>query len=192
MQRLFLISALFALALGCSNPPSEQTAAAPQFPNHPDFKPAPEQGPMPDTVLVVKRTPIEKAKYPVIDFHFHGRTLKTPEDYAKMAEKMDQAGVGVICNMDGGFGETFDNHMKASDALRDRFLEFARVDFEGINEPGWSEKAAAELDRCFRAGAAGLKINKVLGLELQNPDGSYIQCDDPRFDAVWEMCAKHR
>jgi predicted TIM-barrel fold metal-dependent hydrolase len=191
MQRMFVVLALFALALGCSSAPSEQTAETPQFPNHPDFKPAPEQGPMPDSVLVVKRTPIEKAKYPVIDFHFHGGRLRTAEDYANMAKVMDQAGVGVICNMDGGFGETFDNHMKASEALRDRFLEFARVDFEGINEPGWSEKNAAELDRCFRAGAAGLKINKALGLELQNPDGSYIQCDDPRFDAIWEMCAKH-
>jgi predicted TIM-barrel fold metal-dependent hydrolase len=191
MQRLFFVSALFALALGCSNAPPEQTAAAPAFPDHPDFTPAPEQNPMPNSTLVTKRTEIQGAKYPAIDFHFHGRRMQTPEDYAKFVEKMDQAGVGVTCNMDGGFGETFDNHMKASDAVKDRILQFARVDFEGINEPGWAEKNAAELERCFRAGAAGLKINKALGLELQNPDGSYIQSDDPRFDPIWEMCAKY-
>ena len=183
--------ALALLSLGCSAPPAEQTEAAPQYPNHPDFKPAPEQGPMPDSVLVVKRTPIEKAKYPVLDFHFHGRRLETSADYEAMVATMDQAGVRLICNMDGGYGETFDKNMRLSSAHPGRFLQFARVDWEGINEPGWSERAAAELDRCFRAGAAGLKISKRLGLELQNPDGSYIQCDDPRLDAVWETCAKH-
>jgi predicted TIM-barrel fold metal-dependent hydrolase len=191
MRRLLLASALLAFALGCSSPPAAETAAAPQFPDHPDFKPALEQNPMPKSTLVVKRTELRGAKYPAVDFHFHGRRLQAPEDYAKMVEVMNQAGVGLICNMDGGFGETFDNHMKASEAVKDRFLQFARVDFEGINEPGWSEKNAAELERCFLAGAAGLKINKALGLELKNTDGTYIQSDDPRFDPIWEMCAKH-
>jgi predicted TIM-barrel fold metal-dependent hydrolase len=31
----------------------------------------------------------------------------------------------------------------------------------------------------------------VLGLDLQNADGTYIQADDKRFDPIWEMCAKH-
>ncbi len=47
------------------------------------------------------------------------------------------------------------------------------------------------MERCFRVGAAGLKISKRLGLELRNDDGTYIQCDDPRLDPVWEMCARH-
>jgi predicted TIM-barrel fold metal-dependent hydrolase len=191
MQRWFLVLALLALGVGCSSPPAEQTAAAPQFPDHPDFKPTPEQNPMPKSTLVVKRTDLKGAKYPAVDFHFHGRRLETADDYAKMVEVMNQAGVGLICNMDGGFGETFDKHMKASEAVKDRFLQFARVDLEHINDPGWSEKNAAELERCFLAGAAGLKINKVLGLELKNPDGTYIQSDDARLDPIWEMCAKH-
>jgi len=191
MRRILSFLVLLALVPGCSTAPPEQTVADTQFPNHPDFKQGPEEGPMPDTVLVVKRTEIQRAQYPVIDFHVHGRQLQTPEDYAKMVEVMDQAGVGVICNMDGGFGETFDDHIKASEAVKDRFLQFARVDYEGINVPGWSERNAAELERCFLAGAAGLKINKALGLELQNSDGTYIHCDDPRFDPIWEMCARH-
>ena len=191
MQRTLFLCALAVFAAGCSSAPSEPPAAEAAFPNHPDFKPAPEQGPMPESVLVVKRTPIKKAKYPAVDFHFHGGRMKAPEDYGKMVEVMDQAGVGVICNMDGGFGENFDSAMQASAEYKDRFLQFARVNWEGINEPGWSEKTAAELDRCFRAGAAGLKISKRLGLGVQNADGSYVQCDDPRLDPIWEMCAKH-
>ena len=52
MKSLLFCSALLIFAAGCSQAPTEQTAATPQFPNHPDFKPAPEQGPMPESVLV--------------------------------------------------------------------------------------------------------------------------------------------
>jgi predicted TIM-barrel fold metal-dependent hydrolase len=94
--------------------------------------------------------------------------------------------------MDGGYGERFDRAMEVGKPYADRLLHFARVNWDGINEPGWSEKAAAELERCFKAGAHGLKISKRLGLEVQNADGSYVQTDDPRLDAVWEMCARYK
>jgi len=157
----------------------------------PEFKPAPEVPAMPKALMKLPRTNITRAKFPAIDFHLHGRTLRTADDYQKMVKVMDETGIGVICNMDGGFGREFDQNLKTGEPFKDRIIQFARVDFEGINEPGWSEKTAAELERCFRAGAAGLKINKALGLELKNKDGSYIQSDDKRFDAIWETCARN-
>lgn len=173
-----LALSVWALAIPCS---AQQRAQA---------GPAPEVPAMPKALMELPRTPITRAKFPAVDFHFHGRGLRTADDYKKLVQVMDSTGIGVICNMDGGFGATFDRAMKTGEPFKDRILQFARVDFEGINEPGWSAKAAAELERCFRAGAAGLKINKVLGLDLKNRDGSFIQSDDPRFDAVWETCAK--
>jgi predicted TIM-barrel fold metal-dependent hydrolase len=157
----------------------------------PDFHPTPEVPAMPKALMKLPRTPITKAKFPAIDFHLHGAQLKIAEDYQKMIAVMDQAGVGVICNMDGGFGSTFDRNMKVGEPFRNRVLQFARIDFDGINQPGWSTRTAAELERAFLAGAAGLKINKVLGLDLKNTDGTYIQADDKRFDPIWEMAAKH-
>jgi predicted TIM-barrel fold metal-dependent hydrolase len=157
----------------------------------PDFKITPEVPAMPKALMKLPRTPITRAKFPAIDFHLHGGQLRTAEDYQKMIAIMDQTGLGVICNMDGGFGSTFDRNTKVGEAFRDRVLQFARLDFEGINEPGWPAKTAAELERAFLAGAAGLKINKVLGLDLKNTDGTYIQADDKRFDPIWEMAAKH-
>jgi predicted TIM-barrel fold metal-dependent hydrolase len=160
-------------------------------PARPDFHPAPEVPAMPKALMNLPRTPITRAKFPVVDFHFHGHELRTAEDYQKMIKVMDETGTGVIANMDGGFGAEFDRAMKVGEPFRDRIIQFARVDFDGINAPGWSARTAAELERDFLAGAAGLKINKVLGLDLKNTDGTYIQADDPRFDPVWEMCAKH-
>jgi predicted TIM-barrel fold metal-dependent hydrolase len=36
-----------------------------------------------------------------------------------------------------------------------------------------------------------MKVSKALGLTAQNPDGTFIQADDPRLDPVWAMLAKH-
>jgi predicted TIM-barrel fold metal-dependent hydrolase len=158
----------------------------------PEFKQTPEAPAMPKALMKLPRTAITKAKYPAVDFHFHGRGLQTDADYKKMVQLMDQTGIGVLCNMDGGFGAAFDKNMKVGEPYRDRVVHFARLNYDGINDPGWSAKAAAELERTFLAGAAGLKIAKGLGLDIQNKDGSYIQADDPRLDAVWQMCAKHQ
>lgn len=170
-----------AALLACSGRPDSESEA----------EGAPQQTAMPKTLLVVEQTEVEKAKFPAIDFHVHARSLKERTDYEAFVGVMDDIGLATICNMDGDWGETFDRNMELRQGFEDRIIHFARVNWEGINEPGWSEEAAAELDRCFRNGSGGLKISKVLGLELQNPDGSYIQCDDPRLDAVWETCARN-
>lgn len=166
-------------------------AGAAQSPTRPEFKPGPEVPAMPKALMKFPRTEISRAKFPALDFHLHGGSLRTAADYQKMVALMDKTGIALICNMDGGFGDNFDRNMKVGEPYRDRIIHFARLNYQGINEPGWPEKTAAELDRCFRAGAAGLKIAKELGLQYKNPDGSYIQADDPRFDPIWEMCARH-
>jgi predicted TIM-barrel fold metal-dependent hydrolase len=177
------------LAAGCLISSGQKPEA--KYPGHPDFHPTPEVPAIPKALMKLPRTNISRAKYPVVDFHLHGHDLRTADDYRKMIKLMDDTGIGLICNMDGGFGKDFDRNMEVGAPYRDRILHFARLNFEGINEPGWSDRTAAELERCFKAGAAGLKINKVLGLDLKNTDGTYIQSDDVRFDPVWDMCARY-
>ncbi|MGH8248356.1 MAG: amidohydrolase family protein [Gammaproteobacteria bacterium] len=165
--------------------------ALPGGAQRPDFRPTPEAPALPKALMKLPRASIHRAKFPAIDFHVHGRALNSVEAYKKMVGLMDETGLGVLCNMDGGFGAAFDRNVKLGEPFKDRIIQFARLNWEGINEPGWSEKTVAELERCFRAGAQGLKINKVLGLDLKNRDGSYIQADDPRFDPVWAACARN-
>src|SRR5689334_22188708 len=164
---------------------------AAQSPTKPEFKPAPEVPAMPKALMKFPRTNITRAKFPVVDFHLHGRSLATDADYRKMVALMDSTGIAVISNMDGGYGKAFDQNLATGEPYRDRVLQFARLNYEGINDPGWSAKATAELERCFRAGAHGLKIAKELGLTFRNRDGSYIQADDKRFDSIWELCARY-
>ncbi len=170
---------VLAIGLGAQSPP------------RPDFKAAQEVPAIPKALMKLPRTNITRARYPAIDFHLHGGSLGSAEDYRKLIRVMDETGIGIICNMDGGFGKRFDETVTVGAPFKDRIIPFARLNFDGINDPGWPARSAAELERCFRAGAAGLKINKVLGLELKNKAGAYIQSDDPRFDPVWEMCARY-
>ncbi len=188
MRNLYGAFLILFVMLGCSGSHEPATSAA----GDPGFAPSPQQTAMPKTLLVVKQSGKKTAKHPAIDFHFHGRRLETPEDYRALVHTMDEVGVAMIANMDGGFGEAFDQTLKRMEPFGDRFIPFARLNWEGINEPGWPERAVAELERCFREGAQGLKISKRLGLGLQNPDGSYIQCDDSRLDGVWQLCAREK
>ena len=189
--RLLLCGFAAVLLVGCSPSPDLAKTSGSTRPKNTDFKPTPEQHAMPKSLLVVKRTAITKARYPVIDFHFHGRTLQTAADYQQMIQTMDQTGLAAIANMDGGMYDAIDKNLQVGAPYKDRIVHFARPVWEDINEPGWSEKTASELERAFHAGAQGLKINKVLGLELKNPDGTYIHADDARMDPVWAMCAKY-
>jgi predicted TIM-barrel fold metal-dependent hydrolase len=167
--------------------PSMESIAPP-----PGWKPAGgEEFPMPVTLLRLPRTNITRAKYPAIDFHVHAGGLTTPEAYKQLVSLMDTIGMGVICNMNGGTGANLDKVLKAGEAYRDRIANFITFSAEGINEPGWSQKFAAEMERAFKAGALGMKVSKQLGQGATNPDGSFIQADDPRLDAIWQMAAKY-
>jgi predicted TIM-barrel fold metal-dependent hydrolase len=71
-----------------------------------------------------------------------------------------------------------------------RFAVFANVDFAGIGEAGWGERAAAQLARDVHDGAWGLKIYKSLGLTLKDSRGERVPVDDSRIDPVWRKCGE--
>jgi predicted TIM-barrel fold metal-dependent hydrolase len=146
---------------------------------------------MPQTLLRLPRTPLTRARYPAIDFHVHAGNLTTVAAYQTFIRKLDEAGIGAIVNLNGGTGAHLDQTLKAGEGFRDRVVTFLTFSSDGINEPGWSEKFAAEMERAFKAGAQGMKVSKALGLTAKNPDGTFIQCDDPRLDVVWSMAAKY-
>lgn len=158
----------------------------------PGWQPSTTEVPwMPATLLRLPRTNIKRAKYPAIDFHLHAGD--TTPDLIKL---MDRVGLGAEVNLNGGTGAALDRALKASESYRDRVADFVTwspvVNGVDINDPRYPEVWAAELERGFKAGAMGLKVLKNLGLGAKNPDGSYIQADDPRLDAGWEMCAKYK
>ncbi len=124
---------------------------------------------MPATLLRLPRTNITRAKYPAIDFHNHTGSLRTREQYDAVVKALDSVGVGAVVNLNGGTGDELDAVLKAGEPYRDRVANFVTFNGVGINEPGWSERFAALMERGFKAGAMGMKVSKQLGQELRNP-----------------------
>ncbi|MBE7560539.1 amidohydrolase [bacterium] len=144
----------------------------------------------PQSMMITRVTQVNYAKYPVIDVHNH---LGDGRGVDRYLCEMDAAGVYCVVNLDGG---TTPERVKEvigrlEGAHPGRFLTFALVDFRGLDEPGWGERAARQLEECFLAGAKGLKIHKNLGLGIRHKDGRLLEVDDPVLDPVWETCAKH-
>ncbi|UCC99421.1 MAG: amidohydrolase family protein [Phycisphaerales bacterium] len=149
----------------------------------------------PRPMLKTKQSVVERPAYPVVDVHNHlggGRDRLTPDRVKHYLTEMDAAGVRTVVNLDGGWGDKLKQTLSALDeAHADRFLTFALLNFEGIDDEGWGRREASRLEESFRAGAKGLKIHKSLGLSYRYRNGKLMPVDDPKLDPVWQMCAKY-
>lgn len=144
----------------------------------------------PQSMMITRVTQVNYAKYPVVDVHNHLGNGRNVERYLR---EMDAAGVFCVVNLDGG---TTPEQVRGvverlEGAHPGRFLTFCLPDWNGLDEPGWGERAAARIEACFEAGAKGLKIHKSLGLSVRHRDGRLLAVDDPILDPIWEVCAKH-
>ena len=144
----------------------------------------------PKSTVVADQHPVPRAKFPLVDIHSHQGINAGTVD--KLIQEMDAMNMRVLVNLSGGNGERLDKSLQFLREIphKDRFRLFANVSFEGVGTPGWSEKAAADLERSIKAGAIGLKIFKNLGLSQRKADGSRLQIDDPELDAIWQVCAR--
>ena len=148
----------------------------------------------PKSMLKTKVTRVNTPAFPVIDIHNHlggGAGTLTTARVEQYLQQMDEAGVQTVVNMDGGW----DRHLEETIAALDkkhpgRFYTFALINFDGVYEPGWTEREVERLKRSFAAGARGLKFHKTLGLAYRNREGKPLPVDDPRLDPIWELCGQ--
>jgi predicted TIM-barrel fold metal-dependent hydrolase len=154
----------------------------------------------PKSMLHVTETKVERARFPVIDFHTHlsftdtsGQTEKS-RSRARPAEVlaiMDRRNVRTMINLTGGYGAALEESLRTWHAPHpDRFIVFTEPWFRKIVEPNYPQFQADQIERARKAGAAGLKVLKTLGLYLREnvTTGKLIQIDDRRFDPMWEAC----
>ncbi len=147
----------------------------------------------PRSTLVVPEHKLTRAKFPFIDVHNHQRgSTMTAEEAAKLVADMDGLNLQLMVNLSGGWGDRLAQtvaNMKGR--YPGRFVVFANLDFEGIDDPAWGAKAAAQLEHDVKVGGAqGLKIFKNLGMFTRDASGKIVPADDPRLDPVWEKCAE--
>ncbi len=146
----------------------------------------------PRSTLVVEEHPVPRARFPVIDVHSHHRANASAERIAEVVGDMDALNLAVLVNLSGGTGDRLRQavHTFKTGPYAARFAVFANLDFSGIDAADWSDRAADGLERDIAAGAQGLKFFKNFGMSVRYSDGRRVHVDDPKLDAVFEVCAR--
>lgn len=150
----------------------------------------------PRSMMVTKTTIVEKPRFPVIDIHNHlggGMQQLPPDRVQKYLTEMNEAGVKTVVNLDGGWGDRLKETIAALDkAHPGRFITFALINFDSIDDENWSDRETKRLEESFQSGAKGLKFHKLFGLRYRYKDGKLMPVDDPKLDPIWALCAKHK
>ena len=148
----------------------------------------------PRSSVITTETFLPKAKYPVIDCHVHV-VGKTPEEVADWVKTMDEVGIETSVVLTGATGKNFDDLVELlPKKYPGRFLLYCGMDRTDIDKPDYSERAVAELVRCYNKGARGVGeiTDKGTGLTRDEalPRDRRMHPDDPRLDVFWEKCAE--
>lgn len=133
---------------------------------------------------------LTKAKYPAYDMHSHDYT-KTAADIESWVKTMDETNIAKTMILTYSTGKEFDSVVDKFAKYKDRFIIFCGFDYTGMDQPGWSDKAVAELERCVKKGALGVGElgDKGLGEVYSNPTPGYgMHIDDARMKPLIKKC----
>ena len=121
------------------------------------------------------------------DVHAH---VRADEVFIREVLEKDNWKYITVCVASGGAESTL-SQRKISRQLYEKYPRFyawvTTFDVEGMFEPGWTERVLKDLKTDFANGAIGVKVWKNIGMEIQKPNGEYIQLDDPLFKPIWNL-----
>lgn len=146
----------------------------------------------PVSIYKIPVTPVAKAKFPVIDMHSHVNA-SSPKGIEKWIETMDRCGIAKTIVLSYQTGKKLDSICQLYKPYANRFEVWCGFDYTGYQEPGWSEKAVKELERCYRAGARGVGElgDKGRGETYSQPVPAIgMHIDDPKMKPLFQKCAQ--
>jgi Amidohydrolase len=130
---------------------------------------------------------LERARFPVIDYHNHLDSME-PEDVLSI---MDQCGVEHVVNITMQVGQRaldiMDRYHAAAPA---RFSTIGWMDWSGVERSDFVQITVDRLRQMIDHGACGIKFWKDFGLTLRDTDGSLFRIDDDRFSSIFEACGE--
>ena len=150
----------------------------------------------PKSMLVVPEHKVQRAKYPVIDFHGHpGMQIGTPDALERLGGTLDSINVRLMIaanNISGDNLKSLVARVASVPSMKDRVRAFTGVGFAGVG-PGWAERVVAQLEADVAAGAVGIgEIGKGFGQTTRKADGSRLRVNDPELKPVWDAAARLR
>jgi predicted TIM-barrel fold metal-dependent hydrolase len=132
----------------------------------------------------------------LIDLHEH--IEPTPESFAHAAALHKAVGIGLAVDLSGSTvtprpeGPSAFEQVKAmaEQFAPGHFVVYMNLDYADWDLPDFSQRAAKQVERGAKLGAAGFKEFKRLGLYLHDKAGKRIRVDDPKLDGVWKRCGE--
>ena len=150
----------------------------------------------PRTTLKVKNRHVLRAKYPVIDMHFHflsdfiteeDRRVLQPDSLVKT---MDSLNIKMIVGNDGNNIEEL--LKKYHDRYPKRFLNFTTLMTHSWPYPDdFLASRPEKLEELVKKGLSGVgEFPKELGIKIKDTSGKLINADDPRLDPLWDKAGE--
>ena len=173
---------------------AEATGAVPS--QQPASAPLPLSQFQPRSLLHVGETRVQRARFPVIDFHTHvsrRRAQRPGVPPGELVKTMDAVNLHTMVNLTGGAGDDLAGAIAGFDqAFPRRFVSMTEPSWTRAGETGYAAWQADEIGRAKAAGAVGVKVLKTLGLYLRDggASGKLVRVDDARFDPMWETCGR--
>jgi len=131
--------------------------------------------------------PVERARFPVIDYHNHLDSTD-PRDVLAI---MDQCGVEHVVNITMHVGQTaLDIMDRFRQAAPDRFSSIGWMDWSGVEQPDFVQLTLDRIHQMIEHGACGIKFWKDLGLTLRDASGALLRIDDERFAPIFQECGR--
>jgi predicted TIM-barrel fold metal-dependent hydrolase len=141
----------------------------------------------PRSMLKTVEHRLDRAKFPVIDYHNHLDSTE-PDDVLRV---MDACGIERIVNITMRTGEDALRMLrKFRSAEPRRFATIGWMDWADIGEPNFVPRACSQLEKLVEQGAVGIKFWKDLGLIVRGCDGKLVRIDDERLAPIFDKAAE--
>lgn len=128
---------------------------------------------------------LSRPKFPLVEFHGH----IFPTYRGNLDEDLRRNRTNLFVNL--ALRTTTGKAYNELQAKHPGSLHFPGWNWDRLKEASGIAKIAADLEDCAKAGAKGVKLWKDFGLMRKKADGSLYRLDDPAFDPLWDVAAKH-
>lgn len=124
---------------------------------------------------------------PMLDLHVH----LSPSGVPRLLKLMTRYGIERVVNLSGGdpLG-ALDEQLAAAATAPGKIIVFTTLAYDQVEYRDYGRRMTRLLELAHDRGARGLKIAKVLGLGLRDPEGHLIPVDDPALDPVFERAGE--
>lgn len=139
----------------------------------------------------VQVTKVKSAAYPIIDMHSHPYA-RTIEEVDQWVLNMDRVNVERTVILTYSVGNRLDSLMAVYSKYPDRFEIWCGLDLQNPEDPNFTERVVAEMERCHANGGKGLGelSDKGWGLRSGTMTAHGVHPNDPKLAAVWKRAGE--